>query len=49
MSQVEAKSPKFLEYLGLIKKMVTDTNAIAQEKAMDAALAFVENAQAAGR
>ena len=49
MTLCEPKSPKFSEYLGVVKKMVMDTNAIAQEKAMDAVLAFVENAHAAGR
>ena len=32
-----------------MKKFVTDTNAVAQEKALDAVLAFVENAGVAPR
>lgn len=46
---LDEKSPEFSKYLGLVKKMVTDSNAIAQEKALDAVLAFVENAHVAGR
>lgn len=32
-----------------MKKFVTDSNAVAQEKALEAVLAFVENAHVAGR
>ena len=46
---LDEKSPEFSKYLGLVKKMVTDNNAIAQEKALDAVLLFVENAHVAGR
>lgn len=35
--------------MGLIKKFVTDSNAVAQLKGLEAALAFVENAHMAGR
>ena len=43
------KSPEFSKFLGAIKKMVTDSNAIAQEKALEAVLCFVENAHVAGK
>ncbi|XP_078670183.1 cytoskeleton-associated protein 5-like isoform X1 [Branchiostoma floridae x Branchiostoma belcheri] len=43
-TQKSEKSPEFAKYLGLVKKFVTDNNAIAQEKGLDAVLAFVENA-----
>ena len=46
---LDEKSPEFSKYLGILKKMVTDSNAIAQEKALDAVLAFVENAHVAGK
>lgn len=46
---LDEKSPEFSKYLGLIKKMVVDNNAIAQEKALDAVLLFVENAHVAGK
>jgi len=45
----DEKSPEFLKYLGLIKKFVVDNNAIAQEKGLEASLAFVENYANAGR
>lgn len=38
------KSPEFSRYAGLMKKVVTDNNAVAQEKGMDLVTAFVENA-----
>ena len=34
---------------GVIKKFITDSNAIAQEKGLEATLAYVENCDAAGR
>uniref|UniRef100_A0A3P9H9A6 Cytoskeleton associated protein 5 n=1 Tax=Oryzias latipes TaxID=8090 RepID=A0A3P9H9A6_ORYLA len=43
----DAKSPEWGKYLGLIKKFVTDSNAVAQLKGLEAALAFVENAHVA--
>ena len=46
---LDEKSPEFGKYLGLVKKMVTDTNAIAQEKALEAVLIYVENAHSAGK
>ncbi|CAH8557444.1 unnamed protein product [Dicrocoelium dendriticum] len=46
-SQTSENAPIFNEYVGLMKKFVMDSNAIAQESAMDAVLAFVENASVA--
>lgn len=43
------KSPEWNKYLGLIKKFVTDSNAAAQEKGMEAALVFIENCGNAGK
>ena len=48
-SQASDKSNVFADYIGLLKKMITDNNAIAQEKALDVVLAFVENAAIAPR
>ncbi|KAI0229001.1 Cytoskeleton-associated protein 5 [Lamellibrachia satsuma] len=48
-TQDDPKSPEFSRYLGLIKKFVTDSNAIAQEKALDTVIVFLENAAAAGK
>ncbi|XP_059190336.1 cytoskeleton-associated protein 5 isoform X1 [Centropristis striata] len=45
----DEKSPEWGKYLGLIKKFVTDSNAVAQLKGLDAALAFIENAHVAGK
>lgn len=45
----DEKSPEFYKYLGLVKKFVIDGNAIAQEKGLEATLAFVENAAIAGK
>lgn len=47
--QTDPKSAEFNRYAGLMKKFVTDNNAVAQEKALDAVLAFVENAAVASR
>ena len=38
------KSPEFSKFAGMMKKIVTDNNAVAQEKGLDAVIAFVENA-----
>lgn len=38
------KSSEFSKCAGLMKKIVTDSNAVAQEKGLDAVIAFVENA-----
>ncbi|XP_039442787.1 protein mini spindles-like isoform X1 [Culex pipiens pallens] len=45
----DEKSPEWNKYLGLIKKFVTDSNAVAQEKGLEAALVFVENSGNAGK
>jgi len=45
----DPKNPEFSKYLGLIKKFVIDSNAVAQEKGLEATLAYVENAAAAGK
>lgn len=45
----DEKSPEWLKFLGLIKKMVVDSNAMAQEKGLEAALIFVENCANAGK
>ncbi|XP_067850163.1 cytoskeleton-associated protein 5 isoform X2 [Heptranchias perlo] len=45
----DEKSPEWSKYLGLIKKFVTDSNAVAQLKGLEAALAYIENAHVAGR
>jgi hypothetical protein len=39
----------YLNYLGLVKKFVVDTNEAAKEKALDAVFAFVENIPAAAK
>ncbi len=43
----EPKSGEFSRYAGLLKKFVADSNAVAQEKGMEAVFAFLENAQIA--
>lgn len=48
-NKLDEKSPEFNKFLGVLKKICVDTNAIAQEKALDAVLAFVNNAHIAGR
>lgn len=45
----DEKSLEWSKYLGLIKKFVTDSNAVAQLKGLEAALAYVENAHVAGK
>ncbi|KAH0620748.1 hypothetical protein JD844_021478 [Phrynosoma platyrhinos] len=45
----DEKSPEWSKYLGLLKKFVTDSNAVAQLKGLEAALAYVENAHVAGK
>ena len=37
-------SNEFNKYLGMMKKFVIDNNAVAQEKGLDAVLAFLESA-----
>ncbi|GFO33537.1 cytoskeleton-associated protein 5 [Plakobranchus ocellatus] len=41
---LDEKSQEFSKYAGFMKKFVTDNNAVAQEKGLDAVLSFVENA-----
>jgi len=48
-STLDEKDSQFMNYLELLKKFVVDSNAIAQEKALDAVFAFVETAQVAKR
>lgn len=45
----DEKSPEWNKFLGLIKKFVVDSNAVAQEKGLEAALVFVENCGHAGK
>ncbi|XP_012235678.1 protein mini spindles isoform X2 [Linepithema humile] len=45
----DEKSPEWSKYVGFIKKFVVDSNAAAQEKGLEAALAFVENAAVASK
>ena len=45
----DEKSPEWSKYLGLIKKFVVDSHALAQEKGLEAALVFVENCGHAGK
>lgn len=45
----DEKSPEWSKFLGLIKKFVIDSNAVAQEKGLEATLAFVENCGSAGK
>ncbi|XP_060518402.1 protein mini spindles isoform X2 [Cylas formicarius] len=45
----DEKSPEYSKYLGLVKKFVTDSNALAQEKGLEATLAYVENYGFAGK
>ncbi|XP_075694010.1 cytoskeleton-associated protein 5 isoform X2 [Rhinoderma darwinii] len=46
---VDEKSPEWPKYLGLVKKFVTDSNAVAQLKGLEAALVYVESAHVAGK
>lgn len=39
----DEKSPQWNKYLGLVKKFVTDSNVVGQEKGLEATLVFVEN------
>ncbi|XP_018364408.1 PREDICTED: cytoskeleton-associated protein 5 isoform X2 [Trachymyrmex cornetzi] len=45
----DEKSPEWNKYMGFIKKFVLDSNAAAQEKGLEATLAFIENATVAGK
>lgn len=42
-------SPEYSKFTGMIKGFVTDSNQMAQEKGVEAALAFVESATAASK
>ncbi|XP_051975834.1 cytoskeleton-associated protein 5-like isoform X2 [Xyrauchen texanus] len=45
----DEKSPEWGKYLGLIKRFVTDSNAVAQLKGLEAAFVYVENAHVASK
>ncbi|CAO1409163.1 unnamed protein product [Diamesa serratosioi] len=45
----DEKSPEWNKFLGLMKKFVVDSNALAQEKGLEATLLFVENCGHAGK
>lgn len=45
----DEKGPEWNKFLGLIKKFVVDSNALAQEKGLEATLVFVENCGHAGK
>uniref|UniRef100_A0AAY5EBA7 XMAP215/Dis1/CLASP TOG domain-containing protein n=1 Tax=Electrophorus electricus TaxID=8005 RepID=A0AAY5EBA7_ELEEL len=45
----DEKSPEWGKYQGLIKTFVADSNAVAQLKGLEAALAYVEKAHVASR
>lgn len=45
----DEKSPEFSKYLGLVKKFVADSNAVGQEKGLEATLAYIENYAHAGK
>ena len=45
----DEKSSEYNKFSGMMKKFVVETNAMAQEKALEATLAFVECASAAER
>lgn len=45
----DEKSMEWSKFTGLIKKFVTDSNAMAQEKGLEATLVFVENCGHAGK
>lgn len=43
----DEKSSEYNNFLSLMKKFVLDTNAVAQEKGLEATFSFVENAACA--
>lgn len=45
----DEKSPEWNKYLGLLKKFVIDSHAMAQEKGLEATLVYVENCAVAGK
>ena len=42
-------SPEYGKYTGLVRKFPVESNAVAQEKALEATLAFAECASAASK
>ncbi|XP_050528781.1 protein mini spindles-like isoform X2 [Daktulosphaira vitifoliae] len=47
--QLDEKSLEWNKFTGIIRKIVVDSNAVAQEKGLEATLVFVENSGTAGR
>lgn len=47
--QLDEKAPEWNKFTGIVKKFVIDSNAVAQEKGLEATLVFVENSATAGR
>lgn len=47
--QLDEKDHEWNKYIENIKKFVIDSNAIAQEKGLEATLVFVKNCATAGR
>ena len=45
----DENSPEYGKYVGLVRKFPVESNAVAQEKALEATLAFTEYAAAAGK
>lgn len=45
----DEKAPEWNKYVGLVKKFVIDSHAMAQERGLEATLIFVENAGNAGK
>lgn len=48
-AQFDQKAPEWNTYSEILKKFVTDSNVAAQEKGLEATLAFIENSAIAGR
>jgi len=46
---LDEKAPEWNKFTGIVKKFVIDSNAVAQEKGLEATLVFVENSATAGR
>jgi len=47
--QLDEKDHEWNKFTEIVKKFVIDSNAIAQEKGLEATLAFVEKCATAGR
>ena len=45
----DENSPEYSKYVGLVRKFPVESNVIAQEKALEATLAFAECAAAAAK